>query len=208
LLYFAGVPTGLLAEIGLWTPLVLNALFSAGLLGLYAYHTQTPQGGVYALLVGMSVFLLAAPRWYSTPAWRWMKYLVVLLPPWVLMASAFMILQEETFRKMDLFFIVAGFTFLTMFNSFSHILLSRVRNESLDFETFLVAIGAFTPALLIGMWLKLNNEDPNQWPSSNYYAFHLAIIMVAMVLTSIVWTVSIKRLKEAERGEEGKKDTK
>jgi hypothetical protein len=202
------MPTGLLAKIGFWTPLVLNALLSAGLLGLYAYHTQTPQGGVYALLVGVSVFLLAAPRWYPTPAWRWMKYLVVLLPPWVLMASTFMILQEETFRKMDLFFIVAGFTFLTMFNSFSHILLSPVRNKSLDFETFLVAIGAFIPAFLIGMWLKSHNEDPNEWPTSNYYAFHLAIIMVAMVLTSIVWTVSIRRFKEAERGEEGKKDTK
>jgi hypothetical protein len=187
---------------------VLNALLSAGLLGLYAYHTQTPQGGVYALLVGVSVFLLAAPRWYPTPAWRWMKYLVVLLPPWVLMASTFMILQEETFRKMDLFFIVAGFTFLTMFNSFSHILLSPVRNKSLDSETLLVAIGAFIPAFLIAMWLKLHNEDPNEWPTSNYYAFHLAIIMVAMVLTSIVWTVSLIRLKEAKRGEEGKKDTK
>jgi len=202
------MPTGLLAKIGFWTPLVLNALLSAGLLGLYAYHTQTPQGGVYALLVGVSVFLLAAPRWYPTPAWRWMKYLVVLLPPWVLMASTFMILQEETFRKMDLFFIVAGFTFLTMFNSFSHILLSPVRNKSLDSETLLVAIGAFTPAFLIAIWLKLHNEDPNEWPTSNYYAFHLAITMVAMVLTSIVWTASLRRLKEAERGEEGKKDTK
>jgi hypothetical protein len=202
------MPTGLLAKIGFWTPLVLNALLSAGLLGLYAYHTQTPQGGVYALLVGVSVFLLAAPRWYPTPAWRWMKYLVVLLPPWLLMASTFMILQEETFRKSDLFFIVAGFTFLTMFNSFSHILLSPVRNKSLDFETFLVAIGAFTPAFLIAMWLKLHKEDPNQWPTSNYYAFHLAITMVAMVLTSIVWMASIRRLKEAQAGEKAEKDTK
>jgi drug/metabolite transporter (DMT)-like permease len=94
-----------------------------------------------------------------------------------------------------------------MFNSFSHILLSRVRNKSLDFETFLVAIGAFTPAFLIAMWLKLHKEDPNQWPTSNYYAFHLAIIMVAMVLTSIVWMASIRRLKEAQAGEEAEKDT-
>jgi len=202
------MPTGLLAKIGFWVPLALNALLSAGLLGLYAYHTQTPQGGVYALLVGVSVFLLATPRWYPTPAWRWMKYLVVLLPPWVLIASAFMILQEETFRKMDLFFILAGFTVLSIFNSLSYILLFLVRNKSLDFVTSLVAIGAFIPALLIGMWLKLHNEDPNQWPTSNYYAFHLAIIVVAMVPTSIIWMVSLKRLKEAEPGQEAKKDTK
>jgi hypothetical protein len=72
----------------------------------------------------------------------------------------------------------------------------------------LVAIGAFIPAFLIAMWLKLHNEDPNEWPTFNYYAFHLAITMVAMVLTSIVWTVSLMRLKEAKRGEEGKKATK
>jgi len=111
------MPTGLLAKIGFWTPLVLNALLSAGLLGLYAYHTQTPQGGVYALLVGVSVFLLAAPRWYPTPAWRWMKYLVVLLPPWVFLASAFMIFQEETFRKSDFFFTMVFFIFPIAINS-------------------------------------------------------------------------------------------
>jgi hypothetical protein len=204
------MPTGLLAKIGFWTPLALNALLSAGLLGLYAYHTQTPQGGVYALLVGVSVFLLAAPRWYPTPAWRWMKYLVVLLPPWVLMASAFMILQEETFRKMDLFSILVGFTSLTVANSFLYILSFLVRNKSLDFVTFLLAIGASIPAVLIGMWPELHNEDQNQWPTSNYGAFHSAIIGVATFLTIIGWmvvSISRRRRKEAEPGEEAEKVT-
>jgi len=58
--------TGLVAQIGFWAPSVLNALLAAGLIGLYAFHTQTHQVGVYALLVGLMGFFLAVP-WYSTP---------------------------------------------------------------------------------------------------------------------------------------------
>jgi len=141
------MPTGLLAKIGFWVPLVLNALLSAGLLALYAYHTQTPQGGVYALLVGVSVFLLAAPRWYPTPAWRWMKYLVVLLPPWVLLASAFMIFQEETFRKSDFFFTMVFFIFPSAIISELCTILYFPRNDML--LRALVGMGAFIPVFLL-----------------------------------------------------------
>jgi hypothetical protein len=141
------MPTGLLAKIRFWVPLALNALLSAGLLALYAYHTQAPQGGVYALLVGVSVFLLAAPRWYPTPAWRWMKYLVVLLPPWVLVASAFMIFQEETFRKSDFFFTMVFFIFPSAIISELCTILYFPRNDML--LRALVGMGAFIPVFLL-----------------------------------------------------------
>jgi hypothetical protein len=94
----------------------------------------------------VSVFLLAAPRWYPTPAWRWMKYLVVLLPPWVLMASAFMILQEETFRKSDFFFTMVFFIPIAI-NSELCTILYFPRNNML--LRALVGMGAFIPVFLL-----------------------------------------------------------
>jgi hypothetical protein len=78
----------------------------------------------------------------------------------------------------------------------------------------LVAIGASIPAYFIINWPELHNEDPNQWPTSNYEAFHLAIIVVAATLTIIVGTVSLylqlhlQLRKEAELGEEVEEDAK
>jgi hypothetical protein len=199
------MPTALLEKIGFWAPLVFNALLSAGLLGLYAYHTQTPQEGVYALLVGVSVFLLAAPRWYPTPAWRWMKYLVVLLPPWVLMASAFMIFQEETFRKSDFFLTMVFFILPIVINSELCTILYFPRNNTLLIA--LVSMGAFIPPFLL-MVPELYNEVPFEWPKSNYEAFHSAILVVPVFLTLVSLSIYIRRLKEAEPGEEAEKDTK
>jgi len=96
--------TGLVAQIGFWAPSVLNSLLSAGLLGLYAFHTQTHNLTVYLLFIGLIGFFLAVP-WYPSPIWRWMKYLVVLLPPWVLLLAAFLIFREAAFQKADLFFL-------------------------------------------------------------------------------------------------------
>ncbi len=177
MLYFADVPTGLLAKIGFWTPLALNALLSAGLLGLYAYHTQTPQGGVYALLVGVSVFLLAAPRWYPTPVWRWMKYLVVLLPPWVLLAAALMAFQEEAFQKVDFLFLAQFFVFFFLQNFFLYF---RLDKKSLS--ALLVGAGALTPLVLTFIWAGLQAEDPYHWPVSDYAAFHFAIVLIVILL--------------------------
>jgi hypothetical protein len=133
---------------------VLNALLSAGLIGLYAFHTQTHQVGVYALLVGLMGFFLAVP-WYPTPVWRWMRYRVVLLPPWVLLAAALTAFQEEAFQKVDFLFLAQFFVFFFLQNFFLYF---RFDKEPLS--ALLVGAGALIPLVLIFIWAGLQAEDP------------------------------------------------
>jgi hypothetical protein len=159
--------TGLVAQIGFWAPSVLNALLSAGLIGLYAFHTQTHQVGVYALLVGIIGFFLAVP-WYPTPVWRWMRYLVVLLPPWVLLAAVLMVFQEEPFQKVDFFFLGQFFVFFFLQNFFLYF---RLDKEPLS--ALLVGSGALIPLVLTFIWAGLQAEDPYHWPVSKLCGFSL-----------------------------------
>lgn len=168
--------TGLVAQIGFWAPSVLNALLSAGLIGLYAFQTQTHQVGVYALLVGLMGFFLAVP-WYPTPVWRWMRYLVVLLPPWVLLAAALMTFQEEAFQKVDFFFLAQFSVFFFLQNFFLYF---RFDKEPLS--ALLVGAGALIPLVLTFIWAGLQAEDPYHWPVSNYSALHFAIVLIVILL--------------------------
>ena len=153
--------TGLVAQIGFWAPSVLNALLAAGLIGLYAFHTQTHQVGVYALLVGLMGFFLAVP-WYPTPVWRWMRYLVVLLPPWVLLAVALMVFQEEAFQKVDFLFLAQFSVFFFLQNFFLYF-----RLDKKPLSALLVGAGALIPLVLTFIWAGLQAEDPYHWPVSD-----------------------------------------
>ncbi len=80
-------------------------LLSAGLAALYAFHKQTHQVAVYGILTTLIGLFLLVP-WYPAPLWRRMKYLIVLLPPWLLLSAMLMILQESAFQRVDFFFLV------------------------------------------------------------------------------------------------------
>ncbi len=168
--------TGLVAQIGFWVPSVLNTILSAGLLGLYAFHTQTHNPILYLLLIGLIGFFLGVP-WYPTPVWRWMKYLVVLLPPWVLLAAALIVFQEPAFQKADFFFMAQFYTFFFLQNFFLYF-----RPDKELIEVIPVGVGALVPLVITFIWAGLRPEDPYKWPLSDYAGFHFAIVLVVILL--------------------------
>ncbi len=168
--------TGLVAQIGFWAPSVLNATIAAGLLGLYAFHTQTHNVTLYLLLVGLTGFFLTVP-WYPSPIWRWMKYLVILLPPWVLLLAAFLVFQEAAFQKADFFFMAQFCTFFFLQNFFLYF---RLDKEPL--KIILVGVGALAPLIITFIWAGIQPQDPYKWPLSDYAAFHFAMVLVVILL--------------------------
>lgn len=168
--------TGLVAQIGFWAPSILNSLLSAGLLGLYAFHTQTHNLSVYLLLLGLIGFFLAVP-WYPSPIWRWMRYLVVLLPPWVLLLAAFLVFQEAAFQKADFFFMAQFCTFFFLQNFFLYFRLDKEPSKVIP-----VGVGALAPLVITFIWAGLRPEDPYKWPLSDYAAFHFAMVLVVILL--------------------------
>ncbi len=170
-------------------PSVLNALLSAGLLGLYAFYTQTHNFTVYLLLIGLIGFFLAVP-WYPTPIWRWMKYLVILVPPWVLLVTALLVFREAPFQKADFFFLAQFTTFFFLQNLFLYF---RLDKEPL--KVIPVGVGALMPLIITFIWAGLRSEDPYKWPLSDYAAFHFAIVLVVILLNVFSVTSFLTHLR-------------
>ena len=106
-----------------------------------------------------------------------MKYLVVLLPPWVLLAAALMVFQEEAFQKVDFLFLAQFFVFFFLQNFFLYF---RFDKEPLS--ALLVGAGALIPLVLTFIWAGLQAEDPYRWPVSNYSALHFTSVLIVILL--------------------------
>jgi serine phosphatase RsbU (regulator of sigma subunit) len=168
--------TGPLAQVRFWVPTALNILLSAGLAVLYAFHTQTHQVAVYGILVTLIGFFLLVP-WYPARAWRWMKYLVALLPPWLLLSAMLMILQEPAFQRSDYFFLAQFSVFFFLQNFFLYFRLDRW-----SWQVLMVGFASLLPLILTFIWAGLRPEDPYTWPLSEYAFLHFTMVLVVILL--------------------------